>query len=56
MAKKPKLHEVQIAKEILKRWYFVSKERNKKSAMAETKKIYEMLQWFEDNTDWNQFE
>ena len=56
MSKKPKLHDVRDAKETLKRWYFVAKERGKKSAMAETKRIYEMLQYFEDTTDWNKFD
>jgi hypothetical protein len=54
MKKKPKLHEVQQAKETLKRWYFVAKERNKQSAMRETKLIYEILDYLEDVTDFNQ--
>ena len=53
MKKKPKLHDVQQAKETLKRWYFVAKERNKQTAMLETKRIYEMLEYLEDVTDFN---
>lgn len=56
MVKKPKLHEVQHAKETLKRWFFIAKERNKESAMHETKRIYEMLEYLEEVTDFTQFE
>ena len=54
MKEKPKLHEVQQAKETLKRWYFVAKERNKQSAMSETKLIYKMLDYLEEVTDFKQ--
>lgn len=53
--KKPKRREVQDAKVILKRWYLNAKNRNKQSAMDETKRIYEMLEYFEEVTDWNKF-
>jgi len=54
MKEKPKLQEVQQAKETLKRWYFVAKERNKQSAMLETKRIYELLDYLEEVTNFNQ--
>lgn len=53
MGKKPKQQEVIEAKETLKRWYFVAKERGKTSAMHETKKIYDLLVYLEDVTDFN---
>ncbi|MBB6481521.1 hypothetical protein [Spirochaeta isovalerica] len=52
MANKPKRHDIQLAKEILKRWYLQAKYRGKTTAMEETKRIYELLQYFEDVTDW----
>ena len=54
MKGKPKLQDIRQAKETLKRWYFVAKERNKQSAMSETKRIYEMLEYLEEVTDFNQ--
>jgi len=56
MPKKPKHHEVQMAKKTLKRWYAAANSRNKETAKFEIKKIYEMLEYLEENTDWNIFE
>ena len=55
MAKKPKLSEVQKAKQTLKRWYGSAQSCNKKTAMFEIKKIYEMIEYFEEHTDFNLF-
>ena len=51
MAKKPKRQEVLMAKKTLKRWYGSAKNRNKENVMFEIKKIYEMLEYFEEHTD-----
>lgn len=56
MIKKPKRRDVISAKETLKKWYIVARNRNKQSAMEETKKIYDMLEYFEKVTDFNKFD
>ena len=56
MGKKPKRQDLIASKQILKKWYLNARTRNKTSAMEETKKIYEMLEYFESVTDWNKFE
>ncbi len=53
--KKPKHRDILDSKSILKKWYLNAKNRNKLSAMEETKKIYEMLEYFEKVTDFNKF-
>ena len=32
-----------LSKEVVKRWYYVAKERGKTSAMKETRKIWDLL-------------
>lgn len=56
MVKKPKLHELVASKQVLKKWYLTAKNRNKRSAMDQTKQIYDMLEYFESVTNWKEFE
>ncbi len=56
MAKKPKRQDVLKAKATLKRWHANARSRGKTTAEAEIKRIYEIIEYFEENTDFNVFE
>ncbi len=56
MIKKPKRSDVDRAKATLKRWHASARVRGKTNAEFEIKKIYEIIQYFEENTDFNVFD
>ncbi len=56
MIKKPKRSDIDRAKATLKRWHANARARGKVSAEFEIKKIYEIIQYMEENTDFNVFD
>lgn len=51
MPDKPKRQDVIDSMDVLKRWYHQAKNRNKKNAMEEIVQLYNILEYFKENTD-----